>query len=849
LSLRRKTVFIFAMIFIALLAILNIISWIFILGGYKKLEKDDTRKNVMTVLDAFSDNLDGIDTTLKDWASWDDTYAFIEDANPAYIESNLTDWVSENLELNLIVFVNSSGDIVFGKSFNLQGESDASILQSLQGYISKDGLLLQPANTETGVKGVLLLPKSPLLIASEPILTSLAEGPARGTLIFGRYLDDSEVENLAELVHQNIGFTRIDSDRITPDCSEAKSQLLEGEPTVIRPLSSHDIAGYTLIDDIYGNPALILEVDMPRDIYRQGVTSLVYFTIFLLAACLTCGIAIVLLLEKLVLSRLARLNTEITGIGKAGDLSARVKAHGRDELANLASSINTMMEELERGEEHFRSLIENALDIITILDRDGIVIYESPSVARILGYKHGDFLGKYFFDLVHPEDTAMAKEVFIQVMQVPGTIEHLELRFQHANGSWRCLEVIAYNQLDDPAVGGMVINARDITERKLARERLEKINRLFLGLGADYTENMERIVEASRDILEVDFAAYSRLERGKFSILSTDPDKEGFIVTDRPEDYLSYEIISGDLKEPLIIEDLASGGYLDSCPPAKKRGFKAFVGYPVMETRKTIGCLCVFHTRKREFSWDEIEILGTLARALSVEEERLAQEQSLKSFIDVASHELRHPVTLMKGYALTLRDFGERLDDDAKKNYLTIIGEETDRLDILIKELLDVSRIERGRFILNRQEVRLEPLIERAITEMGKKGFEDRLSLAITDDLGPHNVDPEKLVRVLVILLDNAVNHSPDDSEIEVVAEPRDGEVLISVLDRGVGVPGKDRKLIFERFYQVEDALHHTSPGMGLGLYIAREIVEAHGGRIWYEPLEGGGSIFRFTVP
>jgi len=102
---------------------------------------------------------------------------------------------------------------------------------------------------------------------------------------------------------------------------------------------------------------------------------------------------------------------------------------------------------------------------------------------------------------------------------------------------------------------------------------------------------------------------------------------------------------------------------------------------------------------------------------------------------------------------------------------------------------------------------------------------------------------------VLVILLDNAVNHSPDDSGIEVVAEPRDGEVLISVLDQGVGVPGKDRKLIFERFYQVEDALHHTSPGMGLGLYIAREIVEAHGGRIWYEPREGGGSIFRFTVP
>jgi signal transduction histidine kinase len=102
---------------------------------------------------------------------------------------------------------------------------------------------------------------------------------------------------------------------------------------------------------------------------------------------------------------------------------------------------------------------------------------------------------------------------------------------------------------------------------------------------------------------------------------------------------------------------------------------------------------------------------------------------------------------------------------------------------------------------------------------------------------------------LLVILLDNAVSYSPPTSDVRIEAGPQDGGVVISVLDKGRGIPPKDRKTIFERFYQVEDSQHHSSTGMGLGLYIARQIVDGHGGRIWYEPREGGGSIFRFTLP
>ncbi len=111
------------------------------------------------------------------------------------------------------------------------------------------------------------------------------------------------------------------------------------------------------------------------------------------------------------------------------------------------------------------------------------------------------------------------------------------------------------------------------------------------------------------------------------------------------------------------------------------------------------------------------------------------------------------------------------------------------------------------------------------------------------------SADPDKLTDVLIILLDNAINYSPPRSEIEVEVLPQDGGAIFSVKDRGPGIPLKESEGIFERFYQLEDSRHHSSTGMGLGLFIAREIVKGHGGRIWYEAREGGGSVFCFTIP
>ena len=262
-----------------------------------------------------------------------------------------------------------------------------------------------------------------------------------------------------------------------------------------------------------------------------------------------------------------------------------------------------------------------------------------------------------------------------------------------------------------------------------------------------------------------------------------------------------------------------------------------------------MGCLCLFFDAERRFSAADIDILIMLGRAIAIEEDRWDYQEGLRDFIDIASHELRHPMTVIKGYTSTLKKYLDRMDRDAARSMLGDIEGGVDRLERMVYELLDAARLERGRFSLDMEAVDPGLLAAETLEEARARWPENDFALRAPATLPPVRADEDKLKEVLVILLENAIKYSPQGSPVEVeVKLDAAGGVVLSVLDRGPGVPEKERERIFERFYQAGETRRRPSHGLGLGLYIARRLVEAHGGKIWYEPREGGGSIFRLTL-
>jgi signal transduction histidine kinase len=359
-TLRTKTLGIVGATLVALLVVLYFISATIFLDGFARVEETTTRRNVQRALDAYTDEIAKLNTYAGDWATWDDSYAFIEDGNETFRTTNLNDVAMARLNLNLFVYVHTSGRIVFGAGYDPQVGQGMPMPESFRVHLVPNALLLQHPDIHLGQTGLVILPEGPLLLASRPILTSEGAGPSRGTMIMGRYLDAALIEQLGQRTHVGLNIQSFDAPQLSADFAAARALLLVGEPSVVQPLNDDTVAGYTLVRDIYDQPALLMRVTLPREIYAQGRASTQYQVWWLLVVGLVFGGVTLVSLERLVLARLSRLGAEVSHIGISRDLAARVSLAGRDELAHLAAEINGMLGALEKAQvEHQR--VENEL--------------------------------------------------------------------------------------------------------------------------------------------------------------------------------------------------------------------------------------------------------------------------------------------------------------------------------------------------------------------------------------------------------------------------------------------------------------------------------------------------------
>ena len=273
------------------------------------------------------------------------------------------------------------------------------------------------------------------------------------------------------------------------------------------------------------------------------------------------------------------------------------------------------------------------------------------------------------------------------------------------------------------------------------------------------------------------------------------------------------------------------------------------------------GCSASNRQRARSLTTPEqLHLLETFAAQTALAIERVAlvdeaQQARLRSeterlrtsLLSAVSHDLRTPLATITGSASALVEQEAELDGAARRELAQAIQEEAERLNRLVHNLLEMTRLEAGGIRVRKDWEPLEEVVGSALARVEKRLGDRRVDIQLAPDLPLVPLDPLLIEQVLINLLDNAIKYTPAGSPIEISASAEDREVRVAVADRGPGVaPGED-PLVFEKFYRGQEA--GGCSGAGLGLAIARGMVEAHGGRITVGTRPGGGAVFRFTLP
>jgi len=492
-------------------------------------------------------------------------------------------------------------------------------------------------------------------------------------------------------------------------------------------------------------------------------------------------------------------------------------------------------EELRQSGEHFRALIENASDAVAILDAEGIIVYESPSAERILGYGPQDLVGKSMLEFIHPDDVPNVAGIFAAILNNPRTPMSTELRFRHKDDSWHWLEGVGNNLLDDPQVQGVVANYRDITERKRVEEVLRESEAKYAAL-----------VEQAVDGVMIAQDGVFRFTNEAMTEIS------GYTVEEMAG-MPFLDMVVPELRH-LVARRFRSRMAGKKLPPAYETKIQCKDGtVKEVEARsRTIQ----YQGRPANFSvvrdvTERKRAEEKLQEAYERESElRLRLEQEMKRRVEFTRglvHELKTPVTAIVASSGLLV---EELPEGPLLRLATNIDRSISRLDKRIDELLDIARGEMGMLRLNRLQLDPLEMLRSVAGEMAPVASNrgQSLVLELPSSLPPVWADERRLREVVLNLLDNAFKWTPDGGRITLRAREDNDNLVVEVEDAGPGIAKKDQQWVFEPYYHVKSAGSRLN-GLGLGLALCKRLIERHGGKIWVNSRKGKGSTFGFSVP
>lgn len=487
------------------------------------------------------------------------------------------------------------------------------------------------------------------------------------------------------------------------------------------------------------------------------------------------------------------------------------------------------------GDVRLRALIEHSADGLVVLDADGVLTYASPATARMTGYTAKERAGRRVLELVHPDDLQSLMEELGALPDTPRATATVEYRLRHKDGSWRRMEAVCTNLLDDPNVQGIVVNLRDITDQRRAEEELRASRDQLAAIFQSVSEGIT-VQDTSGSLVYANDAAAALCGYPSARALAAAPALEiagRFELLDEaghryPPDRLpGRRVLAGEQLGPVTLRFrvLATG----------EERWSLIVATPIFDERgQGRLVVSVFHDIT-----DQRQLEAELRQAI----------QARDQFLSIASHELRTPLTILKAQVeLSLRRLERGVATTDLAQSLVVVRRQADRLNRLVGDLLDVSRLARGQFVIAAEPVELGPLVAGVVA--GQRALDpDRVIEVVFAGQGlVVRGDADRLEEVLVNLLENARKYSPAGGPISVTVGGDANVVNVAVRDLGIGIPPADHERIFEPFHRAQN-MPPGGSGLGLGLYIAREFVRAHGGTLSVESTPGEGTTFCVTLP
>ena len=467
---------------------------------------------------------------------------------------------------------------------------------------------------------------------------------------------------------------------------------------------------------------------------------------------------------------------------------------------------STLPAATECGADWYRVLVEQIDDAVTVVDADGTITYVSPAVTRILGYDTEELVGREGYEFVHPEDRERNTDAMETVLSDPSTSETVELRFHHADGSWRWIEATMRNRLDDDIIDGILLSSRDITERKTYEAEAQKLAEEYEAL-LDNVEDAIFLITVEGDGSGIRF---------EFERLSPSYERQTGITT---------EEVQGQTPQDVFGEEQGAGleANYHRCVNA---------GEPIsyQEELQVDDGARFWQTKLAPVvAGDEIPRLVGITRNVTdrVERERQLQQQNerLDEFASVISHDLRNPLGVAQGRAAALAE-------EIEHEHLEPLLGALDRMEGIIADTLTLAR--QGDTISDTEPISLAALVGQCWSAVETEDA----AIEIADEMTLEG-DPGRVRHVFENLFRNAVEHGGAGVTVRVGSHEKNG---LYVEDDGAGIP------VGKREHVLEPGHSSARGGTGFGLTIVRRIVEAHSWELAITDGIDGGARFEIGM-